>query len=111
VRADVETQRQYVQDLRANCIEAIRLSASAPNTTNDLSALAIFPQVAAVDPGNSWATFRTYLTAVTTYCARETNKQWVGRLAGADVYDYDNAYAMIASLRIDSDILGPFGVM
>ncbi|KAK5139178.1 hypothetical protein LTR04_003810, partial [Oleoguttula sp. CCFEE 6159] len=108
VRDDVEIQREYVQDLRANCAEAILLSASAPNATNPISAYTILPAVSAVDPGNYWATFKTYLADVSNYCANVTNEKWLGRLDGADVYGYENAYQMVESLRIDFDVLGPF---
>jgi glyoxylase-like metal-dependent hydrolase (beta-lactamase superfamily II) len=108
-RADVEIQQQYVQDLRNNCLEAILLSATAPNSTNNISVFTIISAVTVANPGNSWALFKVYLTEVTNYCANKTVAGWINRLGGTDVYTYDNAYAMVESLRIDFNVLGPFG--
>jgi hypothetical protein len=110
VREDVVTQKEYMEDLRDNCAEALRLSATPPNSTNPISAFALLPAVSAVDPGNPWASFKTYLTVLSNYCANVTNEKWLNRLGGADVYGYENAYRMIESLRIDFDVLGPFAV-
>lgn len=110
-RVDVETQLEYVMDLAANCRRAIALSGLPPNATNPISAFALEPAVYAVDPGNSWALFKAYLAEVSGYCANLTTSKWIGRLAGADVFTVDNANTMLESLRIDYDVLGPFGVV
>lgn len=109
-RDDVLTQKSYVEDLRDNCAKALSLSAMPPNTTNPISAFTLVPAIVAIDPGNMWAEFKIYLENLANYCAAVTNEKWLGRLAGADVYGYENAYQMLESLRIDYDILGPFGV-
>ena len=62
------------------------------------------------NPGNSWAVFETYLDTLAGYCANVTTEKWTGKLAGADVFGLSNAHVMLESLRIDYDILGPFGV-
>jgi hypothetical protein len=36
-------------------------------------------------------------------------KKYLGKLAAADVFTFDNAFAVVESLRIDSGVLGPFG--
>lgn len=110
VRADVETQKEYILDLKNNCEQAIILSALPPNSTNPISANVILPAVLAVNPGNSWAAFREYEDAVARYCETVTNQKWITRLGGADAYGFANAYAMVESLRIDYDVLGPFAV-
>ncbi|KAH8799482.1 beta-lactamase-like protein [Xylogone sp. PMI_703] len=109
-RQDVITQKEYVEDLRNNCAQALALSGSPSNKTNPVSAETLIPEAYAADPGNPWATFKIYLDEVTNYCANVTNEKWLGRLGGADVYGYENAYQMLESLRIDYNELGPFGV-
>ncbi|KAG0645315.1 hypothetical protein D0Z07_8836 [Hyphodiscus hymeniophilus] len=110
-RQDVMIQKEYVEDLRANCADALILSGSPPNSTNPVSAYSMIPPILAIDPGNSWAEFKLYLFNIATYCADVTNKKWLGRLGAADVYGFENAYQMVESLRIDYNILGPFGVV
>jgi glyoxylase-like metal-dependent hydrolase (beta-lactamase superfamily II) len=109
-RQDVIIQKEYVEDLRVNCATALALSGSPPNATNPISADVLVPEVSAINPGNPWATFKIYLEDLANYCADATNKKWLGRLGGADVYGFENAYQMVESLRIDFDELGPFGV-
>ena len=36
-------------------------------------------------------------------------KKYLGKLAAADVFTFDNAFAVLESLRIDGGALGPFG--
>jgi glyoxylase-like metal-dependent hydrolase (beta-lactamase superfamily II) len=109
-RTDVMMQKEYVDDLRTNCVEAIVLSASSPNATNSLSASTLIPAINATDPGNPWAIFKIYQDNLANYCAAVTNEKWLNRLGGADVYGVQNAYQMLESLLIDFDQLGPFGV-
>ncbi|WP_236654285.1 MBL fold metallo-hydrolase [Streptacidiphilus anmyonensis] len=97
-RADAELQRQYVGDLRDSAKSA-------------LEGVDPTPFFAKYGPtGNSWAVFRTYLEAVAERAAGPVTAKYLGRLAAADVFTVDNAAAMLESLRIDSDVLGPFGV-
>jgi glyoxylase-like metal-dependent hydrolase (beta-lactamase superfamily II) len=97
-RADAQTQIQYAKDLKSSTETAI----------------------ASVDPteffaeygpsGNAWAIFKTYLSAVAEAAAAPVVAKYTGVLAAADVYTIDNAYTMLESLRVDSGVLGPFGV-
>lgn len=103
VRQDVLVQKEYIQDLMDNCKEAI---ANSTMSINDI----VGPTVQK-NPGNGWATFKTYLTYVANECSEETNKKWLGRLGAADVFGYDNAFKMVEVLRLDYSILGPFGVV
>ncbi|MCJ1242960.1 hypothetical protein MMC30_000156 [Trapelia coarctata] len=109
-REDVKIQREYVNDLYNNCAQAIALSASPPNSTNPISAFTLFPPIQASNPGNAWAEFKVYTNAVVNYCVNATNQKWLTRLGGADAFGFENGYAMIESLRIDYDVLGPFAV-
>lgn len=107
-RTDVLVQQEYVLDLKHNCEVAINKSA-----TNDsvLGFEAIVGPVAEKNPNNTWAPFKAYLDTLSTYCANVTNEKWVGRLAAADVFGFENAGLVVESLRIDYGILGPFGTV
>ncbi|KAL6716513.1 hypothetical protein ACLMJK_006080 [Lecanora helva] len=110
-RQDVLNQRDYVHQLYNNCAETINLSAAPPNASNPLSIQTSLASIMASDPGNQWALFDVYVEdVVAAYCANKMKEVWLGRLGGLDVYVKANAATMIASLRIDFGILGPFGV-
>ena len=107
-RADVEIQRNYVRDLYANCEEAIGRTEDPQDPV--LGPAALLGRVLAVNPGNAWAAFAVYLGAVAGVCAEVTNRKWATRLSAADVFQLDNAEAMVESLRLDYGVWGPFGV-
>lgn len=107
-RTDVLTQQEYVHDLFENCETAINLSATN-NTVYGIGS--IVGAVAAKNPGNTWAVYKMYLDTLAELCANVTNEKWLGRLAAADVYQFENAGLVIESLRIDYGILGPSGVI
>ncbi|KAL7940358.1 beta-lactamase-like protein [Trichoderma barbatum] len=109
-RSDVLAQRDYIADLKTNCANAINLSAQPPNASNPISAQEMVPAALKANPGNPWAAFKVYLDNVADYCNNVTNQKWVGRLSGVDVWGPENAFAMVESLRLDFDVLGPFGV-
>jgi glyoxylase-like metal-dependent hydrolase (beta-lactamase superfamily II) len=103
-RTDVLVQKEYALDLKANCEWAMNTSA-----TNDpnIGYTALTEPVSAKNPGNGWAVFKVYLDALAEACANRTNEKWLGRLAAADVFQFENAGLVIESLRIDYGILGP----
>jgi glyoxylase-like metal-dependent hydrolase (beta-lactamase superfamily II) len=107
-RTDVLIQREYVRDLFTNCVWAVNQSA-----TNDpnIGAAAIFGPVMTKNPGNPWAAFKVYLDTLAEVCADLTNKKWLGKLGGADVFQFENAGVVIESLRLDYGILGPSGTV
>jgi glyoxylase-like metal-dependent hydrolase (beta-lactamase superfamily II) len=109
-RNDVLVGKEYVTDLKNNCQRALLLSAFPANATNPVSAGEITPPIYAANPGNLWSVFKGYLDDLAMYCANVTNQKWLGVLGAADVYGFENAYIMVESLRIDYDVLGPFGV-
>ncbi|KAJ7457318.1 beta-lactamase-like protein [Mycena latifolia] len=98
---DVLLQKKYVEDLHDSCAAAI-------NGGFDVSA-AIEPTVAA-NPENTAAEFKAYLRAAAQTCADNTTSRWVGVLAGADVFGFENAYRMVNALRVEYGVLGSFGV-
>ncbi|MEU6657514.1 MBL fold metallo-hydrolase [Streptomyces sp. NPDC046821] len=98
VRADGDTQRQYMADLDAS----VRKASSTVDPT---------PYFQKYGPsGNSWAVFKTYLEAVAQQAADPVIAKYSGSLAAADVFTADNAFALLESLRIDAGQLGPFGI-
>ena len=101
-------QQQYVSDLMTNCEYAINLSATDDPT---YGAAALLGPVQAANPGNLWAVFKVYLDTMANLCANLTNEKWLGVLAAADVFQFENAGTVIESLRIDYGVLGPFGTV
>ena len=104
-RSDVITQKEYVQDVFDDCKAAIDLTATADPV---IGANAILEPIRRLNPGNSWAQFKGYLDITAEYCANKTLAKWDGKLGAADVFGFENAYAMVESLRLDYNVLGPF---
>jgi glyoxylase-like metal-dependent hydrolase (beta-lactamase superfamily II) len=104
-REDVLTQQNYVNDLFANCNASLALT-----STKDplLGASNILGSVLKNNPGNGWAEFKVYLDLVAEHCANTTNAKWGTLLGGADAFGFENAHAMMETLRITYDVLGPF---
>jgi glyoxylase-like metal-dependent hydrolase (beta-lactamase superfamily II) len=97
-RADVLLQREYIRDLDAS-------------TRATLATLDPTPFVAKYGPtGNGWAISKSYLDAAAEQAAAPVIAKYTGRLAAADVFTTANAAAMVDSVRIDSGMLGAFGV-
>jgi glyoxylase-like metal-dependent hydrolase (beta-lactamase superfamily II) len=109
-RTDVLVQRDYIADLKANCAHALTLSAQPPSKSNPISAQELASAALQANPGNQWAAFKIYLDNVAGYCNNVTNEKWIGRLSGVDVWGPENSFAMVESLRLDYDVLGPFDV-
>ena len=100
-RGDVLAQKAYLTDLFANCAAPI---------TGGLNTTQVLGPVSKANPGNPWAQFKIYLKAAADQCAERTNRKWAGRLAGVDIFGWENAYKMVEIIRLDYDVLGPFGV-
>ncbi|MEU4673022.1 MBL fold metallo-hydrolase [Amycolatopsis sp. NPDC023774] len=97
-RADGYLQKQYLADLD----QAVRDASETVDPT---------PYFQKYGPsGNAWAIFKTYLDAVARQAAEPVIAKYTGTLAAADVFTVDNAFTLLESHRIDSDLLGPFGV-
>ncbi len=84
-REDVETQQEYIRDLQANTAKALQ--------TIEFSAIA-----QQVGTENVWLLFDTFLDTVAQTCADATEPEWVGRLAGADLFTFDNCFKMVMSV-------------
>jgi glyoxylase-like metal-dependent hydrolase (beta-lactamase superfamily II) len=95
-RGDAELQIAYVADLQA----------SARATLQNLDPTPFFKKYG----DNAWAIFKAYLDAASAQAAAPVTKKYLGKLAAADVFTFDNAFAVVESLRIDGGVLGPFGI-
>jgi len=87
-RADVVTQLAFMEDLKAAAQTALK-------------AVRFGEGLSASDAGNSWAGFDHYIDRVALACVNQLTPKWSSRLAGFDVYIWDQCYAMEQSLRID----------
>jgi glyoxylase-like metal-dependent hydrolase (beta-lactamase superfamily II) len=87
-RADVETARDYVFEVRDNAAIA-------------LSEVNFFEIAAQTGFTNQWLLFDTYLDAVAENCTEKTVPNWSGELAGVDIFTFSHCYAAMESLRIE----------
>jgi glyoxylase-like metal-dependent hydrolase (beta-lactamase superfamily II) len=87
-REDVEIQRDYIMDIRANALTALQ--------TTDFMAIAM--QTGFENP---WLLFGTYLDAVAQSCADLTVEEWGSVLGGVDIFTKGHCDRMIASLRVE----------
>jgi glyoxylase-like metal-dependent hydrolase (beta-lactamase superfamily II) len=96
-RADAELQIAYVADLLAE----------ARATVGTLDPTPFFAQYG----NNAWAIYKAYLDAASAKIAAPVTEKYLGRLAAADVYTFDNAFAVFEfSVREDGGLQGPFGI-
>jgi len=86
--ADVEAQAEFYRDLKAAAGKA--LSTTKPGE-------GVNPQ----DMNNPWAVFDDYIDRVVVQCVDTLTPKWQSRLAGYDVYIWDQCYSMEQALRID----------
>lgn len=89
-RADVELQNEFVADLQAAAGAA-------------LGTVQIPDVVARLRPEDMqpWAIFDSFVDDVAAMCVESLTPKWGDRLAGYDVFIWDQCYAMEQSLRID----------
>ena len=86
--ADVAAQVEFNGDLKAAAAAA--LAATTPGEGLD-----------PLDTDNPWAVFDDFIDRVALHCVNALTPEWSVRLAGFDVYAWDQCYAMEQSLRID----------
>lgn len=87
-KADVELQLEFMRDLKATVTEALQ--------STELG-LELDP----ADRANPWAVFDNYIDRVVIKAVNALTPRWSTRLAGFDVYIWDQVYSMEQSLRID----------
>jgi len=54
-----------------------------------------------LDKNNPWAFFDQYIDRVAAQCVNSLTPKWSTKLAGFDVYIWDQCYSMEQSLRIE----------
>jgi glyoxylase-like metal-dependent hydrolase (beta-lactamase superfamily II) len=85
---DVRAQLDFMNDLYSAALLALQ--------TTELGA-----EIDPADTTNPWAVFDSYIDRVAAQCVNTVTPEWQSRLAGFDVYIWDQCYAMEQSLRID----------
>jgi glyoxylase-like metal-dependent hydrolase (beta-lactamase superfamily II) len=85
---DVRLQLAFMADLKAAAAAA-------------LASTAIGEELDPADGANPWAVFDNYIDRVVIKCVNALTPEWRTKLAGFDVYIWDQCYAMEQSLRID----------
>ena len=86
--ADVDAQAEFNRDVK-------QAAATALETTKPGEGLN------PLDKANPWAGFDNYIDRVAAQCVNTLTPKWSSRLAGFDVYIWDQCYAMEQSLRIE----------
>jgi glyoxylase-like metal-dependent hydrolase (beta-lactamase superfamily II) len=86
--ADVELQAEFNRD--------VKQAASAALASTQLG-----EGLNPLDRANPWAGFDNYIDRVAARCVKTLTPKWSSRLAGFDVYVWDQCYAMEQSLRIE----------
>lgn len=87
-KADVEVQSEFLRDLRAAALGALK---STP----------LGEGLAPPDRANPWAVFDHYIDRVALQCVNTLTPKWQSRLAAFDVYIWDQCFTMEQSLRLD----------
>jgi len=86
--ADVAVQLEFMNDLRNAARQALKSTKLG---------VGLDP----ADQENPWAFYGNYIDRVVIQCVNELTPKWSTKLAGYDVYIWDQCYAMEQSLRID----------
>jgi glyoxylase-like metal-dependent hydrolase (beta-lactamase superfamily II) len=86
--ADVRLQLEFMTDLKAAAADSLK---STP----------FGEELAPEDKSNPWAGADNYIDRVAAKCVKTLTPKWKSRLAGYDVWIWDQCYAMEQSLRID----------
>ena len=86
--ADVALQLAFMNDLRQAARKALKSTKVGEG-------------VSTADAANPWAIYGSYIDRVVIQCVNELTPKWSTKLAGYDVYIWDQCYAMEQSLRID----------
>jgi glyoxylase-like metal-dependent hydrolase (beta-lactamase superfamily II) len=85
---DVALQLEFMNDLKNTARQALK--STKPGEGLDPA-----------DRENPWAVFDNYIDRVVIQCVNALTPKWATKLAGYDVYIWDQCYAMEQSLRID----------
>lgn len=86
--ADVEMQAEFYRDIK-------QAAATALATTK------LGEGLNPLDKGNPWAFYDNYIDRVAAQCVNTLTPKWSTKLAGFDVFIWDQCYSMEQTLRID----------
>jgi glyoxylase-like metal-dependent hydrolase (beta-lactamase superfamily II) len=86
--ADVDAQAEFNQDVKQAAAKALATTKLAEGLNP-------------LDTGNPWALFDNYIDRVAAQCVNTLTRKWATRLAGFDVYVWDQCYSMEQTLRIE----------
>jgi glyoxylase-like metal-dependent hydrolase (beta-lactamase superfamily II) len=87
-KEDVTTQLAFMSDVHTAASEGLSMTKMAEG-------------MSATDQTNPWAVFVNYIDRVTIHCVNAVTPKWKNRLAGFDVFIYDQCLSMEQSLRVD----------
>lgn len=87
-RADVDAQVEFLHDIKQAASQA-------------LASTKLGEGLNPADQGNPWAVFDDYIDRVAAQCVNTLTPKWASRLAGFDVYIWDQCYSMEQTLRIE----------
>ncbi len=85
---DVTLQLAFMNDLRNTARKALQTTTPGEGLTP-------------ADRDNPWAVFDNYIDRVVIQCVNALTPKWSSKLAGYDVFIWDQCYAMEQSLRIE----------
>jgi glyoxylase-like metal-dependent hydrolase (beta-lactamase superfamily II) len=86
--ADVKLQLEFMNDLKSVAREALRDVKPGEDLDQE-------------DRVNPWAVYGSYTDRVAIRCVNKLTPKWASKLAGYDVFIWDQCYAMEESLRMD----------
>lgn len=86
--ADVDLEAEFYRDIKQAAATALATT-KAGETLNPL------------DMGNTWAIYDNYIDRVAGQCVNTVTPKWSTKLAGYDVFIWDQCYSMEQALRID----------
>jgi glyoxylase-like metal-dependent hydrolase (beta-lactamase superfamily II) len=86
--ADVRMQLAFMNDIKAAASAALKSTPAAQEMSEK-------------DKPNMWAIYDNYIDRVVVKCVNTVTPKWQQKLAGYDVFIWDQCYAMEQSLRID----------
>ena len=87
-KEDVTTQLAFMSDLHSAASKGLSMTKMGEGMNP-------------ADQTNAWAVFDNYIDRVTIHCVNAVAPKWKNRLAGFDVFIYDQCLSMEQSLRVD----------
>ncbi|MCY1364314.1 Metallo-beta-lactamase superfamily protein [compost metagenome] len=91
-KADVAAQYEFMADMHQASLEAIRTIPYADGKLDPANA------------NNSWAATRDWMDRVTNHCVNAVTPKWSERLAGFDVWIYDQCAAVEQAIRLEGPL-------